>query len=563
MSAQDESNVDAEHILAIEERRRGNFPAAIARFEAVLRLRPKDPHVHNNFANCLRAAGEVSRAIEHYRRALELKPDDLDALSNLGLALKQRGELEAADSVLRRAVQLAPERPRNWHGLAMVCRERGKLDYAAQALDRALELAPRDGTLLHVRALIEAERGRPSVAYYSRAREAAPNDPEVALGHAMSLFESEDSEAALAELVQLTEQHPTWVKGHTALAQLRWQLGETENFARSLATALDARPDDVALTVAYVGTLMRAGRYPDALSYVQKARTKIDAPTLFDRYEAVCASESGDVERAEHAFVRLGDEPDHGLSVARLRHLLRIKRGREAARLGEKLVASRCTEAWPYLGIAWRLLEDPRASWLDDHRSFVRYFDHPEIESLLPKLAAVLRAAHRTKQHPFDQSARGGTQSDGNLFVRAEPELRELRACIEAGIARYIKQLPPLDPEHPFLRHRASTAQCVGAYSIRLRPHGFHINHMHPEAWISCCFYVDVPASVGDDETQPKGWLRIGQPPEDLGLKMPPVAFVKPVPGRLALFPSIMWHGTVPFDEGERLTVVSDFRAAA
>src|SRR5262249_33511380 len=154
--------------------------------------------------------------------------------------------------------------------------------------------------------------------YYSRARDAAPNDPEVALGHAMSLFEAEDSEAALAALVQLTERHPTWVKGHTALAQLRWQLGETEKFARRLATALEQRADDIALTIAYIGTLMRAGKYRDALTYVQRARTRIDAPTLFDRYEAVCASESGEVERADRVFTRLGDEPDHGLAVARL-----------------------------------------------------------------------------------------------------------------------------------------------------------------------------------------------------------------------------------------------------
>ncbi|MBK9588986.1 MAG: hypothetical protein IPO50_10640 [Sphingomonadales bacterium] len=33
---------------------------------------------------------------------------------------------------------------------------------------------------------------------------------------------------------------------------------------------------------------------------------------------------------------------------------------------------------------------------------------------------------------------------------------------------------------------------------------------------------------------------------------------IEPKPGRLVMFPSTMWHGTVPFDAGERLTVAFD-----
>jgi len=33
---------------------------------------------------------------------------------------------------------------------------------------------------------------------------------------------------------------------------------------------------------------------------------------------------------------------------------------------------------------------------------------------------------------------------------------------------------------------------------------------------------------------------------------------IEPKPGRLALFPSWMWHGTRPFAEGERITVAFD-----
>jgi len=42
------------------------------------------------------------------------------------------------------------------------------------------------------------------------------------------------------------------------------------------------------------------------------------------------------------------------------------------------------------------------------------------------------------------------------------------------------------------------------------------------------------------------------------GLDVAPTRHIEPRPGRLVLFPSTMWHGTVPFTQGERLTVAFD-----
>jgi hypothetical protein len=126
-------------------------------------------------------------------------------------------------------------------------------------------------------------------------------------------------------------------------------------------------------------------------------------------------------------------------------------------------------------------------------------------------------------------------------------------------VARFIAQLPPHDPDHPFLRFRESKVGRVDSYSIWLRAGGFHINHVHPNAWISSCLYIDLPGSIGAEAADPAGWLSIGQPPRELGLDLEPVARIRPEQGKLVLFPSMMWHGSVPFRSGERLTVVSDF----
>ncbi len=55
------------------------------------------------------------------------------------------------------------------------------------------------------------------------------------------------------------------------------------------------------------------------------------------------------------------------------------------------------------------------------------------------------------------------------------------------------------------------------------------------------------------------GWIKFGEPGPRTSPSLPPEHFVKPEPGLLVLFPSYMWHGTVPFEgKDRRLTMAFD-----
>jgi len=97
-----------------------------------------------------------------------------------------------------------------------------------------------------------------------------------------------------------------------------------------------------------------------------------------------------------------------------------------------------------------------------------------------------------------------------------------------------------------------------GCWSVRLVKGGSHVNHIHPEGWISSAFYVVVPPSVRAESNSEAGWITFGAPyfPVE-GLA--PERSVCPKPGRLVLFPSYMWHGVNAFtDEAERISVAFD-----
>ena len=170
----------------------------------------------------------------------------------------------------------------------------------------------------------------------------------------------------------------------------------------------------------------------------------------------------------------------------------------------------------------------------------------------------MLRSIHKARGEYLDQSVRGGTQTDGPLFCRIEPEIRRLRAAIVEAVDDYRRALPPLDPEHPLLsRSRDRLIRFTGSWSVRLRSGGHHSNHVHPLGWISSAFYVSLPKRQ-PDEPEDSGWFTLGSADERLDLDIEPWRKIEPREGRLVLFPSWMWHGTVPFRDGDRLTVAFD-----
>ena len=134
----------------------------------------------------------------------------------------------------------------------------------------------------------------------------------------------------------------------------------------------------------------------------------------------------------------------------------------------------------------------------------------------------------------------------------------------QAGIPKDIVQLAPGQGRvvggtltaHPLLSGRRDKIMFNGAWSVRLRGAGFHSNHVHPFGWFSSALYIALPTDIGVGDA---GVLTLGEPRSScFDLDMPPFRTIAPKPGRLALFPSYMWHGTRPFGEGERLTVAFD-----
>jgi hypothetical protein len=256
---------------------------------------------------------------------------------------------------------------------------------------------------------------------------------------------------------------------------------------------------------------------------------------------------------------RIGGEA--GATAALLRGRLTLGLGdpvRAAAALERAIALDPSSiSAWSHIELAWRASGDPRSAWLSGQPGLFGARELRLSEDELGRIAELLRALHRTRSHPIGQSLRGGTQTRGRLFLRREPELARLHAALTDAIEAHRAALPPFDADHPLLRHRDRALRIEGSWTVRLTASGFHVNHIHPQGVLSSACYISLPDSIGTDPDR-DGWLELGRPPRELNLELEPLAAIEPKPGRLALFPSYLFHGTRPFGSGERLTVAFD-----
>jgi hypothetical protein len=492
------------------------------------------------------------------RQLPTIDPRHSTAAYNAGLAALDYGLEDLGIPLMEAAIRHNPNDHRLHQVAGLLYRQIDAREKAIPAFTQAARLAPRDARIAHSLARAHLEAGLPCFELFKAALRLAPQDEEVMLGLIAAVMQDEGPAAAIDLAEAVVAKHPGWLPGQETLLQLRWQNGMRDEFTLRMEQALLQQPRNLGLWRALIVALMHADRFEDGLDAARRGRAAAGDDALFDANEAACLAELGS-PGADALFERLAPLNDVTVHVRHVRHLLRSGRAGQAAALALEHVAGPAAHMfWPYLATAWRITADPRWEWLEGDPRFVGVYD---LADRLPDLAALaerLRGLHRWSNQPLEQSVRGGTQTDGMLFTRIEPEIKALRAVVSEVVAEHVAQLPPRDPTHPLLAaRRDARVRFSGSWSVRLTGGGHHANHMHPMGWFSSALYVVLPPPESRG-AEPAGWLTLGEPQAQLGLAVEPFRFVEPKPGRLVLFPSTMWHGTRPFDAGERLTVAFD-----
>ena len=480
--------------------------------------------------------------------------DDPSALAELAEAALAEGEEAAALAAIRPALA-GSRNARLWQWTGLLHRALGELEPSLEAFAEADRLAPQDASIVHGLARVRLEAGLDAVADFDRTLRLAPSG-DVILGRVAARYAMGQGEAAADELAAILDRNPLWTQGHIQWAQLCSMIGRPQECLNSIDGALERQPGEAALWQTAIHILNSAGRFAEAWRRADMAIAATGNSSAFALARAAALSDAGELALAVEALAELGrpSTVDHAISLARC--LIRTGAREELAALADEWMEGNAAhDFWPYASIAWRQTGDPRWQWLEGDPRLIQIFDLADKLPRLESLAARLRELHAHSGRYLDQSVQGGTQTDGPLLSRIDPEIAALRSIIVEAVESYRANLPPADPKHPMLSiRRSGRVGFAGSWSVRLSGAGFHSAHVHPQGWISSAFYVALPEARNGEQ----GWLVLGEPHADLSSGLGPIQKVEPKVGRLILFPSMMWHGTLPFPEGERMTVAFD-----
>jgi uncharacterized protein (TIGR02466 family) len=454
--------------------------------------------------------------------------------------------------------------------LSVLYKELGRYDAALAVSRKAATLYPESGVAWHNLALTLGDMGRPAEARSAaqRAFAAKLDAPETWLVYARALLLLGELDAAETAFRQALQRRPDFLKAAVELARLVWMhTGDLFAAIAPLDAAQHAGAPETPVTLARGRLLRAAGAEQEERTMLEAALERAPNDVLLLQAVAQAQLETGDVDYGASLAARL-EALGPGNVAAKLQHAsLLLAQGRaeqaliRARRAAELEPHNQAT--WGWLATAARATGDPMYRWLYDYDGLVRSYDLDEVPgwsnrtAWLVDLAAALRRVHPLSFQQPEQTVRGGVQTMIELSTLDDPAIKAFFAAIESPIRSYMSSVGE-DPSHPLTQRNTRHYRVSGSWSVLLKPNGYHVDHFHPRGWISSAFYVEVPESALGFETR-EGWIRFGQPPFRTVPPMGPEHFVRPARGKLVLFPSYMWHGTVPFTTAEsRLTIAFD-----
>lgn len=569
LAAQSPNSPSILNSLALMARDRGDHREAETLLRKAIAAAPREAALFNNLGNVLLSADKLAAAESAYRNAVALNPRYAEAYFNLGNTLHQLDRPEQALAAQRRAVAIRPNYAEALVEIAVLQSEAGAKTEALKTLEAATSANPQLFGAHYYRGTIQTDLNRFEEAI-TALKTAVTLNPQRFEGHfalAKALAHAGREDEALSAYQHTIRLAPEFEPAHAELNDLSWSMGRDIRDAASYAFARKSVGDKPDLLLSEAELHMRFKDGSTAETLLRRANEI--APERGDLANALGRSlvlQSRFEESLPFYRLAIAAEP---ASVSHRQELgvALLKRGhpQEAVLVLEEALKLSPNEqvTLAYLVLALREIGDSRYDGLVQLDRFVKSYDlapptgYTDSASFNLALRHELEPRHTRRVAPLNQTLLNGTQTPGSLFATRSAALDGVHEQIQAAVEDYIAGLPD-DATHPFLSRKDSSFSFAGSWSCRLRSSGYHSNHVHNEGWISSAYYVALPEEVRAT-TADDGALKFSESKFALGERDRPERLVHPTVGKLVLFPSYFWHGTVPFTSQEsRLTIAFD-----
>lgn len=169
--------------------------------------------------------------------------------------------------------------------------------------------------------------------------------------------------------------------------------------------------------------------------------------------------------------------------------------------------------------------------------------------------------AHPTlTEEPHNKATRNGRQTESLALGERGPVI-DLQNMIGEALDEYL-EVVRRDSQHPYPPLIPNLTR-IDIWGTVLGAQGHQTSHMHRAAWISGVYYAKLPDVMHSDDNGNSGWIEFGRPPDEFNCKLEhDVRLIEPREGLMVLFPSFLYHRTIPFESDDlRISIAFDLLA--
>lgn len=426
---------------------------------------------------------------------------DLNRKLATARAALQQGDLAGAERHFRAIVKKWRNNAAALHGLGVVALNQQELVLAEEHLSAAAAISPGEPAIMADLATVYfyLERMNEAEKSYRNALAKIGKHPELALGLGLSVKYQGRFDEAQAIFRQAAADFPRHVAFSVNLAGLASDAGDHENAVVHYRRALQLGAKDPTIWASMAVPQM-----------------------LMDQFEAADQS----LNQA------LALDPSHTRALS-----IKIA---TAQKLGDTETLGRLLD---YDNVIQESIVEAPAEY-DGIADF-----SARILNTVQKHPTLLEA-------PSSKSTRNGAQTGNLLAEPVSPEIRILAGFVDKACRRYCSR--DRQAAAPALVKPPKNGFYIMNWGTLLREQGHQAPHAHPGALLSAVYYAAVPEVATTSGDAQEGWIQFGLPGFDIDIT-PPLYRVKPVEGHLVVFPSYLWHETIPYSSNEvRCSIAHD-----
>lgn len=506
---------------------RGLYAQAQIKITDLLKHYSNELNLLNMLGFCQQAQGEYQAAIASFKKMLTVDNKIPEIYFNLAVLYNQINDVEQAIDYYRKTLQLTPTFTMAHFNLAAVFQAQGQLANAALHYQQALAFQPdfiealaNLGTVLQLQGQLQAAR-----QCYQRALQYR-NDAQgqFNLGTVLhDLGEHDQAITAFRAALQLDNQ---FADAWNNLGETLRDKGDMDEAVRCYHEALQIQPqhDRAAYNLGEYYCL--ANKLMDAIPY-------FEASQFADAKDRVlqCLYKTRQFELFKQRFDALRHNHSHN-SI-----LLGTLSTHYAINFNQQNEYSFCDSPMDYVV-------------------------HTRIDELAEENSVLLnQLLHDIEHLAIAERKQGrlyyGIQSAGNLLQRSESSFQQLSALIQAKVREYKNRFS--DSNSQIIKQFPERIEFSSSWYLRMKKGGYLTSHIHEEGWISGCIYLQLP----DKNHAHEGSFEYGTDGDDYPRLHDnfPCQIVDQQVGDLVLFPSSLFHRTLPFhSDQQRVCVAFDIK---